>query len=89
MIVIDTPGLLSAPGKLRHLNEQQRALQQVRAGAEFQVVCLYLLTASPNMCVSMCLQAAKEAEALVLEKMKCPDYVILCVEVRIYRCEHE
>jgi hypothetical protein len=40
MIVIDTPGLLSAPGKLRHLNEQQRALQQVRAGAEFQVVCL-------------------------------------------------
>lgn len=26
-------------------------------------------------------QAAKEAEALVLEKMKCQDYVILCVEV--------
>lgn len=33
MIVIDTPGLLSAPGKLRHLNEQQRALQQVRQEA--------------------------------------------------------
>jgi hypothetical protein len=54
MIVIDTPGLLSAPTKLRHMNEQQRQLQQ----------------------------AAKEAEHLVLEKMKCQDYLILCVEVR-------
>ena len=52
MIVIDTPGLLSAPAKLRHMNEQQRQLQQ----------------------------AAKEAEHLVLEKMKCQDYLILCVE---------
>lgn len=60
MIVIDTPGLLSAPTKLRHMNEQQRQLQQ----------------------------AAKEAEHLVLEKMKCQDYLILCVEVRvcIYAC---
>ena len=55
MIVIDTPGLLSAPTKLRHMNEQQRQLQQ----------------------------AAKEAEHLVLEKMKCQDYLILCVEVRV------
>jgi len=55
MIVIDTPGLLSAPAKLRHMNEQQRQLQQ----------------------------AAKEAEHLVLEKMKCQDYLILCVEVRV------
>lgn len=31
MIVIDTPGLLSAPAKLRHMNEQQRQLQQVRS----------------------------------------------------------
>lgn len=58
MIVIDTPGLLSAPTKLRHMNEQQRQLQQ----------------------------AAKEAEHLVLEKMKCQDYLILCVEVRA--CGH-
>lgn len=59
MIVIDTPGLLSAPAKLRHMNEQQRQLQQ----------------------------AAKEAEHLVLEKMKCQDYLILCVEVRDKRTD--
>ena len=58
MIVIDTPGLLSAPTKLRHMNEQQRQLQQ----------------------------AAKEAEHLVLEKMKCQDYLILCVEVSACVC---
>lgn len=58
MILIDTPGLISAPRipKGRHGNDpalaQQRALQA----------------------------AAREAERLVVEKMQCEDYIILCVE---------
>ena len=56
MILIDTPGLISAP-RLRKestvaSNAQQRAL----------------------------LAAAREAERLVVSKMRCPDYIILCVE---------
>ena len=60
MILIDTPGLISAPrvprGRKSGVNSraaaQQRALQA----------------------------SAKEAERLVVAKMKCPDYIILCVE---------
>jgi len=54
MILIDTPGLISAPRirKDGSANVQQRAL----------------------------LQAAREAERLVVSKMKCQDYIILCVE---------
>jgi GTPase SAR1 family protein len=53
MILIDTPGLISAP-KVRGqaTNMQQRAL----------------------------LASAREAERLVVQKMRCPDYIILCVE---------
>jgi len=53
MILIDTPGLISAP-KLRgqNTNMEQRAL----------------------------LASAREAERLVVQKMRCPDYIILCVE---------
>lgn len=54
MILIDTPGLISAPRirKEGSANVQQRAL----------------------------LAAAREAERLVVSKMKCQDYIILCVE---------
>ncbi|KAL3809146.1 hypothetical protein ACHAXA_008385 [Cyclostephanos tholiformis] len=58
MILIDTPGLISAPRLHRDgstggaANPQQRAL----------------------------LAAAREAERLVVSKMRCPDYIILCVE---------
>ena len=55
MILIDTPGLISAPRVRKEggpANAQQRAL----------------------------LHAAKEAERLVVSKMRCPDYIILCVE---------
>src|SRR6056300_632177 len=54
MILIDTPGLISATRVRKNggANMQQRAL----------------------------LAAAKEAERLVVSKMKCPDYIILCVE---------
>lgn len=58
MILIDTPGLISAPRLRRDgstsgaANPQQRAL----------------------------LAAAREAERLVVSKMRCPDYIILCVE---------
>ena len=58
MILIDTPGLISAPRLRRDgstsgaANAQQRAL----------------------------LAAAREAERLVVSKMRCPDYIILCVE---------
>lgn len=54
MILIDTPGLISAPRvrKDGSANAQQRAL----------------------------VQAAREAERLVVSKMRCPDYIILCVE---------
>ena len=54
MILIDTPGLISAPktpkGSLA--NAQSRSLQV----------------------------AAREAEKLVIDKMNCQDYIILCVE---------
>lgn len=57
MILIDTPGLISAPKVPRGRNtgaafKQQRALQA----------------------------SAREAERLVVEKMGCQDYIILCVE---------
>jgi len=57
MILIDTPGLISAPRVSKGMPnsaviEQQRALQA----------------------------SAREAEKLVVEKMKCEDYLILCVE---------
>eukprot|EP00574_Skeletonema_japonicum_P008543 CAMPEP_0201725034 /NCGR_PEP_ID=MMETSP0593-20130828/8561_1 /ASSEMBLY_ACC=CAM_ASM_000672 /TAXON_ID=267983 /ORGANISM="Skeletonema japonicum, Strain CCMP2506" /LENGTH=933 /DNA_ID=CAMNT_0048216349 /DNA_START=199 /DNA_END=3000 /DNA_ORIENTATION=+ len=54
MILIDTPGLISAPRVRKNggANMQQRALQA----------------------------AAREAERLVVSKMKCQDYIILCVE---------
>jgi len=55
MILIDTPGLISAPRVRKEggpANAQQRAL----------------------------LHAAREAERLVVSKMRCPDYIILCVE---------
>lgn len=54
MILIDTPGLISAPRMRKDgsANVQQRAL----------------------------LHAAREAERLVVSKMRCPDYIILCVE---------
>mmetsp|Transcript_6346 Transcript_6346/g.14320 ORF Transcript_6346/g.14320 Transcript_6346/m.14320 type:complete len:993 (-) Transcript_6346:407-3385(-) len=55
MILIDTPGLISAPRVRKEgtgANPQQRAL----------------------------LAAAREAERLVVSKMRCPDYIILCVE---------
>ena len=55
MILIDTPGLISAPRVRKEgvgVNAQQRAL----------------------------LAAAREAERLVVSKMRCPDYIILCVE---------
>jgi GTPase SAR1 family protein len=59
MILIDTPGLISAPrvpkgraGSANAALAQQRALQA----------------------------SAREAERLVVEKMKCEDYIILCVE---------
>jgi GTPase SAR1 family protein len=60
MILIDTPGLISAPrvpkNKLQTASSsavsQQRAIQA----------------------------AAREAERLVIEKMQCEDYLILCVE---------
>ena len=56
MILIDTPGLISAPrvpkGQAGEQVAQQRALQA----------------------------SAREAEKLVVEKMKCKDYIILCVE---------
>ena len=37
-------------------------------------------TDSPPSLLNLPSQAAKEAEHLVLEKMKCQDYLILCVE---------
>jgi GTPase SAR1 family protein len=56
LILIDTPGLISAPkvakGRTGAGVAQQRALQA----------------------------SAKEAEKLVVEKLSCPDYIILCVE---------
>jgi len=58
MILIDTPGLISAPKVPRGRTGAGSALAQQRA-----------LQAS-----------AKEAEALVVEKMKVEDYIILCVE---------
>jgi len=87
MIVIDTPGLLSAPARLRHMNEQQRQLQQVRSRYYYHYMLAYgwrgWVTLKLNLyTLLLCfVQAAKEAEQLVLEKMKCQDYVILCVEV--------
>jgi hypothetical protein len=84
MIVIDTPGLLSAPAKLRHMNEQQRQLHQVRPllAKLFPWRSDFYFTQIENTPIhfSWYLQAAKEAEHLVLEKMKCQDYLILCVE---------
>lgn len=58
MILIDTPGLISAPKVPRGRAGQTQALAQQRA-----------LQAS-----------AREAERLVVEKMRCEDYIILCVE---------
>lgn len=58
MILIDTPGLISAPRVPKGRTSQTTALAQQRA-----------LQAS-----------AKEAERLVVEKMRCEDYIILCVE---------
>jgi len=66
MILIDTPGLISAPrmssaagavkngggGTARMMNTEQRAL----------------------------IASAREAERLVVNKMRCEDYIILCVE---------
>lgn len=58
MILIDTPGLISAPRVPRGQPGSSKAVVQQRA-----------LQAS-----------AKEAEKLVIEKMSCEDYIILCVE---------
>lgn len=58
MILIDTPGLISAPKIPKGRTGSGMALAQQRA-----------LQAS-----------AKEAEKLVVEKMQCEDYIILCVE---------
>ena len=58
MILIDTPGLISAPRVPRGKSGTGAALAQQRA-----------LQAS-----------AREAEKLVVEKMRCEDYIILCVE---------
>ena len=58
MILIDTPGLISAPKIPKGRSASEVALNQQRA-----------LQAS-----------AREAERLVIEKMKCEDYIILCVE---------
>jgi GTPase SAR1 family protein len=58
MILIDTPGLISAPRIPRGKIASGEALAQQRA-----------LHAS-----------SKEAERLVIEKMRCEDYIILCVE---------
>jgi hypothetical protein len=93
MIVIDTPGLLSAPAKLRHMNEQQRQLQQVRSqllaggwsslcmrAPYGELECSASTDLLPLSLFNLPSQAAKEAEHLVLEKMKCQDYLILCVE---------
>ena len=58
MILIDTPGLISAPKVPKGRTGAGAALAQQRA-----------------------LQAAaREAEKLVVEKMRCEDYIILCVE---------
>jgi len=58
MILIDTPGLISAPKVPKGRSGAGAALSQQRA-----------------------LQAAaREAEKLVVEKMRCEDYIILCVE---------
>ena len=58
MILIDTPGLISAPRVPKGRAGSSAALSQQRA-----------------------LQAAaREAEKLVVEKMRCEDYIILCVE---------
>lgn len=58
MILIDTPGLISAPRVPRGRAGSGAALAQQRA-----------------------LQAAaQEAERLVVQKMQCEDYIILCVE---------
>jgi phosphosulfolactate phosphohydrolase-like enzyme len=58
MILIDTPGLISAPRVPKGLTSGSAALAQQRA-----------LQAS-----------AREAEKLVVDKMRCEDYIILCVE---------
>jgi GTPase SAR1 family protein len=58
MILIDTPGLISAPRVPKGKSGAGGALAQQRA-----------LQAS-----------AREAEKLVVEKMRCEDYIILCVE---------
>lgn len=58
MILIDTPGLISAPRIPKGMSGSSAALAQQRA-----------------------LQAAaREAEKLVVEKMRCQNYIILCVE---------
>ena len=57
MILIDTPGLISAP-RVRKEGAAGPAAAQQRA----------------------LLAAAREAERLVVSKMRCPDYIILCVE---------
>lgn len=58
MILIDTPGLISAPRVPKGSTGSSAALAQQRA-----------LHAS-----------AREAEKLVVDKMRCEDYIILCVE---------
>lgn len=62
MILIDTPGLISAPRIAKGRNSAGAAVAQQRA-----------LQAS-----------AKEAERMVVEKMRCEDYIILCVEDNKY-----
>lgn len=59
MILIDTPGLISAP-----------KIPRGRNGA----------TGAVSMQQRALLKSAREAERLVVNKMKCPDYIILCVE---------
>jgi hypothetical protein len=58
MILIDTPGLISAPRIPKGRSSAGAAIAQQRA-----------LQAS-----------AKEAERLVVDKMRCEDYIIVCVE---------
>jgi len=60
MILIDTPGLISAP-----------KIPRGRNGATSGAV---------NMQQRALLKSAREAERLVVNKMKCQDYIILCVE---------
>ena len=58
MILIDTPGLISAP-----------QIPKGRGGA-----------GAANMQQRALLKSAREAERMVVSKMKCQDYIILCVE---------